>query len=146
MTLRTQLAYLAAGITLVLGLLSLLNPLLAVRLVGLEVIEPRGISEIRATYGALFVVMGGVMFWAVPTRPRNRVWLRFAGFLWLGAAAGRILSVVIDGVLTPFNLVSLALELAVGVGAVLGSFERIAPPRAPVPESDEPEPLRAYRS
>ena len=145
MTVRTQLAYLAAGITLVLGLLSLLNPLLAVRLLGLEVLEPRGLSEIRATYGALFTVMGGVMFWAVPTRPRNSSWLRFAGILWLGAAAGRILSIVIDGVVTPFNLLSLALELVVGVTAVVGSMERPTPKKPVAPVEDEPEPLRAYR-
>ena len=145
MTVRTQLAYLAAGITLVLGLLSLLNPLLAVRLLGLEVLEPRGLSEIRATYGALFTVMAGVMFWAVPTRPRNSTWLRFAGILWLGAAAGRILSIVIDGVLTPFNLLSLALELVVGISAVVGSMERPASKKPAAPVEDEPEPLRAYR-
>lgn len=145
MSLRTQLAYLAAGITLVLGLLSLLNPLLAVRVLGLEVLEPRGLSEIRATYGALFVVMAGVMFWAVPTRPRSTPYLRFAGILWLGAAAGRMLSVALDGVLTPVNLVSLAIELVVGVGALLGSFERIRPRRNGPPEDETPEPLRAYR-
>lgn len=145
MTVRTQLAYLAAGITLVLGLLSLLNPLVAVRLLGLEVLEPRGLSEIRATYGALFTVMAGVMFWAVPTRPRNSAWLRFAGILWLGSAAGRILSIILDGVLTPFNLLSLALELGVGIGAVLGSLERPSPKEPPAPAEEEPEPLRAYR-
>lgn len=148
MSLRTQLAYLAAAVTLVLGLLSLLNPLLAVRVLGLEVLEPRGLSEIRATYGAMFVVMAGAMFWAVPSRPRSAMWLRFAGILWLGAAAGRLLSIAIDGVVTPLNLVALAVELVVGVGALLGSFETIPPRRAKVAASEEeaPEPLRAYRS
>ena len=76
MSLRTQLAYLAAGLTLALGLLSLLNPLLMVRILGLEVLEPRGLSEIRATYGMLFLAMGGVMLWAIPTRPRSNPFLR----------------------------------------------------------------------
>lgn len=146
MSMRTQLAYLAAGITLVLGLLSLFNPLLAVRVLGLDVIEPRGLSEIRATYGALFVVMAGVMFWAVPTRPRSAHWLRFAGILWLGAGAGRVLSIVLDGVLTPLNFVSLGIEVLVGLGALLGSFERTPGRRGDgVAEDEEPEPLRAYR-
>ena len=144
MTLRTQLAYLAAGLTLVLGLLALVNPLLAVRVLGLEVLEPRGLSEIRATYGALFVVMAGVMFWAIPTRPRSTPWLRFAAFLWLGAAAGRILSIAIDGVVTPLNLVALAVQLVVGVGALLGGMETLPPRRTPADE-EPPEPLRAYR-
>jgi hypothetical protein len=114
---------------------------------GLEVIGPRGLSGIRATYGALFVVMAGVMVWAVPTRPRSNPWLRFAGILWLGAAAGRVLSIVLDGVLTPLNFVSLGIELLVGAGALLGSFERIGPRRGDTSAEDaEPEPLRAYRS
>lgn len=145
MSLRTQLAYLASAVTLILGLLSLLNPLLAVRLLGLEVVEPRGLSEIRATYGALFVVMAGVMFWAVPNRPKAASWLRFAGVLWLGAAAGRLLSIAIDAVVTPLNLVALAVELVVGVGALTGSFERIPPKRGIPAEDEAPEPLRAYR-
>lgn len=147
MSVRTQLAYLAAGLTVVLGLLALLNPLLAVRLLGLDVVEPRGLSEVRSTYGAMFLVMGGAMLWAVPTRPRSAVWLRFAGVLWCAAAAGRVLSILIDGVLTPINFAALGVEALIGVAALLGSFQTPLPRRRRGEALDDtPDPLRAYRS
>lgn len=146
MSVRTQLAYLAAGLTLALGLLGLLNPLLTVRLLGLEVVAPRGLSEVRATYGALFVVLGGLMMWAVPTRPRNAPLLRFAGVVWLAVALGRFLSIVIDGAITAPNLGLMLFELGVGAAALVGSFH--TPRRRGVRPGDEevPDPLRAYRS
>ena len=146
MSVRTQLAYLAAGLTLALGLLGLLNPLLTARLIGLEVVEPHGLSEIRATYGALFVVLGGLMLWAVPTRPRNAPLLRFAGLVWLAVALGRLSSIVIDGPLTPPNFVLLGLELLIGGAAVVGSFQTPRRRAKATPEEEIPDPLRAYRS
>lgn len=147
---RNQLAYLAAGLTLLLGLLGLLNPLLTVRLLGLEVIEPRGLSEVRATYGALFVVMGAIMLWAAPSRRYGSVWLRVPGMLWLAAALGRILSMGLDGAVTIGNIVTLALQLLIGVSALVASFgdgpgsAAVATVEAPV-EDETPHPLRAYR-
>ena len=122
---RTTLAYVAAAALVAFGLLALLNPLVAVRLVGLEVIEPRGLSEVRASYGALLLAMGGVMLWAVPTRPRSAPWLRFAGLLWTASALGRIASVVLDGVWTPVNL------LTVLAAAFLLSLIHISEPTRP---------------
>lgn len=147
MSLRTQLAYLAAGLTLALGLLSLLNPLLMVRILGLEVLEPRGLSEIRATYGMLFLAMGGVMLWAIPTRPRSNPFLRFAALLWGATALGRATSVVIDGVITPLNLAALALELLVAFSALQATVRDPARRRGARsrPVEETPDPLRAYR-
>lgn len=150
MSVRTQLAYLAAALTIVVGLLALLNPLLAIRLVGLDVVEPRGLSEVRATYGALFVLMGAVMLWAIPTRPRSSIWLRFAGLLWSAKALGRVLSVAIDGVITPFNLLALAIEILIGAATLVASFQTPRPrarqkSAAALPDDDEPDPLKAYR-
>lgn len=163
---RTTLAYVAAAATLAFGLLALLNPLVAVRLVGLEVIEPRGLSEVRATYGALLLAMGGAMVWAVPTRPRSAPWLRFAGLLWGAAALGRLASVVLDGVWTPLNLAIVLGSGFVSVAFFLASFQdprrtggAPRPPRrrrrdrdhlpeaAPdeAPGEDVSDPLRAYR-
>jgi len=152
MSVRKQLAYLAAGITLALGLLGLLNPLLTVRLYGLEVVDPRGLSEVRAVFGALFIVMGGVMLWAVSTRSAAPAYLRLPGILIASAALGRFLSIVIDGVLSPFNFGFLALELFVGLAALMASFE-IGSRRGrggtlatgASPDEDASDPLRAYR-
>lgn len=149
MSVRTQLAYLSAGLTLALGLLGLLNPLLTVRIVGLEVLEPRGLSEARAVFGAMFVVLGGVMLWAVSARSAAPAYLRMSGIVIGSVAVGRLLSIVIDGVLSPLNFGFLALELLISVSTVLASFQRggrrgdrAAPPGA---EDELPDPLRAYR-
>lgn len=123
MTTRTQLAYAAAGVVLVLGLLSLFNPVLAVRLLGLELVAPRGLSEVRATYGALFVTMGALLLWALPQRPRAAAVVRAMGILWAGAAAGRVASMAIDGILTVGNFGSLAIAVAVAGLLLWGSFE-----------------------
>lgn len=153
MSLRTQLAYLAAGLTLILGLLGLLNPILTLRLTGLAVVEPRGLGQARALFGALFLTMGGFMLWALSVRPRPRSVLRFAGFLWLASALGRLLSLLLDGPLALGSVLLLAFDLAVGGGALLGSTE----PGKPEPdhsraaeggkgELEADDPLRAYRS
>ena len=152
MSLRSQLAYLAAGLTLVLGLLGLLNPILTLRLAGLEVVQPRGLGEARALFGAMFLTMGGYMLWALAARPRARAVLRFIGFLWLAIALGRLLTLLIAGPFSTGSVALLAFDLVVGFGAYLGSTE--AGPAKGTPEGSprggtEPEaddPLRAYRS
>jgi hypothetical protein len=123
MTTRTQLAYAAAGVVLVLGLLSLLNPWLAARLLGFELATPRAVSEVRATYGALHVTMAALLLWAIPLRPRAGLVVRVAGILWAGAAAGRTASLVIDGVIGPANLGLLLVQVAVAAVLVWASFE-----------------------
>jgi hypothetical protein len=120
---RTTLAYAAAIALLAFGLLALLNPLVAVRLVGLEVVEPRGLSEIRSSYGALLLALGGAMLWAIPTRPRSVPWLRFGGLLFLAATLGRVASVLLDGVWTPLNLIVTVLAGVVAVAFLLASFQ-----------------------
>jgi hypothetical protein len=146
MTPRTQLGYLAAILTLALGLVGFLGPIWMAELLGFRAaqLEPRGLSEIRATYGGLFIVMGAVMLWAVPTRPRGVPYLRFASFLWLGAGLGRFLSMIIDGVVTPMNFGGLALEVVVGVCALLASLENPNVPKVVVTE-ETPDPMKAYR-
>lgn len=127
---RTTLAYAAAIALVAFGLLALLNPLVAVRLVGLEVVEPRGLSEIRSSYGALLLALGGAMLWAIPTRPRSAPWLRFGGLLFLAATLGRGASVLLDGVWTPLNLVVTVLAGVVAVAFLLASFQ-VRPRRDP---------------
>jgi len=149
---RKQLAFVSAGLTLAWGLLGLLNPLLVIRIVGLDVVDPRGLSEARALFGALFVVMGAVMLWAASVRSAPPVYLRLPGLLITAEAVGRLASIVIDGVLSPLNFVFLVVELLIGVLALLASFagEGDRGPRTrgaagPEPDADRPDPLRAYR-
>jgi Domain of unknown function (DUF4345) len=147
MTPRTQLGYLAAILTLALGLVGFLGPIWMSELLGFRAaqLEPRGLSEIRATYGAMFIVMGAVMLWAVPTRPRNAAYLRFASFLWLGAGLGRFLSMIIDGVVTPMNFAGLGIEVLIGVCALLASLENPKGPRAELTTEETVDPMKAYR-
>jgi len=128
MTTRSQLAYAAAAVVLLLGLLSLFNPALATRLLGLEIVAPRGLSEVRATYGALFVTMAVLLLWALPLRPRAGIVVRAMGLLWAGAAAGRVASMAIDGIVTIGNVGALALAVVVAALLVWGSLE--TPPTA----------------
>lgn len=147
MSLRSQLAYFAAGLTLILGLLGLLNPILTLRLTGLEVIEPRGLGQARALFGALFLTMGAFMLWALSVRPRARSVLRFAAFLWLASALGRLLSLLIDGPWSVGGALLLAFDLVVGSGALLGSLEPEKGPGLSEKAGEPPEdPLKAYRS
>ena len=138
---RTTLAYVGAAGLVAVGLLALLNPLVMVRLIGLEVIDPRGLSEVRSAYGAGLLAMGGAMLWAIPTRPRSTSWLRFTGLLWSAAAAGRIVSVVLDGVWTPLNLVFVLGAVYLAVVFVLAGFQR--PPKAA--DADAGPPARRRR-
>ena len=125
MTPRTQLAYLAAALTLVVGLLALLNPLLAARLLGLEVVIPRGISEVRSGYGALSLALAGLMLWAIPKRPKSAALLRTMALLVAAAAFGRLASVAIDGVASVVNLVLLVLQTMVAAALLWASGERL---------------------
>jgi hypothetical protein len=121
---RRQLAYLAAALTLGLGLLGLLNPALTVRLLGLEVVDPRGFSQARATFGAMYLALGGVIVWAVSARGAHPVYLRLPGLLIGALALGRLLSIVIDGVVTPLNLLFFVMEGASAAFVMLASFDR----------------------
>lgn len=123
MSMRTQLAYAAIGVVLVLGLLSLFNPVFSARLLGLDVAIPRGVSEVRSTYGAMHVTLVAMLLWAMPLRPRSGLIVRLLGLLWMGAGAGRVASIAIDGVVTPTNLLLALVQLAVAGLLVWASFE-----------------------
>jgi hypothetical protein len=83
---------------------------------------------VRATYGALFVTMAALLLWALPLRPRGGIVVRAMGLLWAGAAAGRVASMAIDGIVTVGNVGALALAGVVAALLVWGSLE--TPPTA----------------
>ena len=124
MTLRTQLAYAAAVLTLVVGLVALLNPMLAARVLGLEVVAPRGLSELRSGFGALTLALAGLMLWALPLRPKTAPLLRTLAIVVGAAALGRLASMAIDGVFGLMNLLFLVLQSAVAGSLLWASAER----------------------
>lgn len=72
-----------------------------------------GMSEIRASAGALFVGMGlGALILGTPEA------YVMLGFCWCGAAAGRLTSLVIDGA-SQKKWVYFIVEAGVGIPAIL---------------------------
>lgn len=57
------LAQLGAMGTVAMGLLGLFKPTAAAKLVAIVPVGKLGISELRATYGGLFVGLGACMLW-----------------------------------------------------------------------------------
>jgi hypothetical protein len=123
MTLRTQLAYIAAGVIGLIGLLGFLLPNAAAGLYGLAIGAGRGVSEIRSVYGALFLTVAGLALWAISSRPKSAPLLRTLGLLFLGAAAGRLASLLIDGAADLVNVLLLLVQLAVGGTLLWASLE-----------------------
>ncbi len=129
---RRQLAYISAAITMAIGLLGLLNPALTVRMLGLEVVDPRGFSQARGTFGGLYLALGAMILWAVSARSAGPTFLRAAAVLVGATALGRLASILIDGAVTPLNLLFFAIETTVAVVTLLASFGvSEAPPRPP---------------
>ena len=123
MKLRSWLLYLAVAITLGLGLLGLLNPLFTARLLGLEVMESRGLSQVRATFGALHIALGAVILVGASGRPKAaNAYLRVAALLVAAVALGRFLSIVIDGAFGFVNLLFLVSEVVVLAGVALAGW------------------------
>lgn len=72
-----------------------------------------GMSEVRASAGALFVGMGiGALLLGTPTA------YIMLGACWSGAAMGRLTSLMFDGI-TRKKLVFFVVEAAVGIPAIL---------------------------
>lgn len=99
------LANLGALSTLFLGLLGLIHPLVAAKLVGIIPESKLGLSEIRATYGGLFIALAVVCL--IMQSPA--VFLT-AVTAWLGAACARIVSVLIDQSYSVKNVGGMVLE------------------------------------
>jgi hypothetical protein len=131
---RTVAAYVASVVTLALGLMGLVNPHFSAWLLGLEIVLPRGVGEVRSSLGALYLAMGGVMLWAVASRPKGASYLRFAGLLWLAIALGRLLSLLIDGGWGLISIGALLLELLLAAAALVASYQTPAgkAPHTPV--------------
>jgi hypothetical protein len=78
--------------TVALGLLGLFAPHHCARFVGLTARDRTGFGEFRATYGGLFVALGGLPLWT------GEPWAYLAASLaWAGAAAGRVVTLLADG-------------------------------------------------
>lgn len=109
MTLTFQLANLGALITLGLGAMGLFLPGTAARFTSISPVGSMGVSEIRATYGGLFLAMAVVVLLA-----QDRLLFGLLGTAWVGAAAGRLFSLWWDKNRQGKNVGGIIFELAIG--------------------------------
>jgi Domain of unknown function (DUF4345) len=102
-------ANIGAAATLVLGIFGLSAPTKAAEFTSISPVGPNGTSEIRATYGGLFLAMGLLCL----LLQSEMVFLTVAA-AWIGAAAGRIWSVAIDRNVSAKNLGGVLFESVIG--------------------------------
>jgi hypothetical protein len=111
-----MLATLGAALTVLLGLLGAISPNRIADLVGIKPLGGFGVSEIRATYGGLFLAMGGCCL-----SLQNPTAYFVAGSAWIGAAIVRLPSLLIDKGSFPKAIGGVFVELVIGLLLLTGS-------------------------
>ena len=109
MNLMTIFKIIACVTTAATGLLCLVKPEAAYGFIGLTSSGPRGVSEMRAIFGGLFIALG-----VVPLILGGNTY-RMLGIGYLAIAAARTISIFFDHSFEQSNLISLAIEIVFGV-------------------------------
>ena len=125
-------------ITTALGLAGLLYPDRVMGVLGFAILNSANtaavMGEVRATYGGLFVVLGVYTLLTSMDPAAHRSRLLFIGLLWLGACAGRLLGVNLNGNPGLPGWGALVCELLIGGALVAASLTaRPTPVAAPLP-------------
>ena len=102
--------------TTAMGGLGLAAPRVCAKLVGLRATSLAGFAEFRATYGGVFLVLG-----LGPLATSSPDIFLMSGLAWLAAAAGRILSIVVDGTFDSPNVRAVIVEFAFAISLVAGA-------------------------
>ncbi len=103
----------AAILTIATGLLALVKPSAVPGFTGLKYDGPRGISEIRSIFGGLFIALGAApLFLGV-------VAFQMLGIAYLVIAVVRLFSIFIDKSKEQSNLISLGIEIVLGIILIL---------------------------
>lgn len=108
------LKIIAAGSTILVGLVSLFRPRSVQGFTGLMAPAGRGITEIRAILGAFFVGLGIMPL--VYDTPQTYGML---GFTYLIVALVRFVSMFVDGSVEGSNVISVISEIILGIILVL---------------------------
>ena len=134
-------AMITGAITTVFGLAGLLYPDRVMGMLGFAILNSANaaavMGEVRATYGGLFVVLGVYTLLAAMDPAAHRSRLMFIGLLWLGACAGRLLGVNINGNPGLPGWGAAAFELIVG-GALVAASAIARPAEVAVPRPAPP--------
>lgn len=107
------LKMIAALATTATGLLALVSPTAIYGFTGLYTDGPRGISEIRSIFGGLFIGLG-----IAPLFLGEKAYVML-GVVYLAIAAARAFSIVFDKSTAQSNLISLAIEIVLGIILIL---------------------------
>ncbi len=107
------LKIIAAVVTAATGLLALVKPSAVYGFTGLTASGVRGISEIRAIFGGLFIALGIAPLFL------GTVGYQMLGFSYLAIAAARLFSILFDKSTDRSNLISLAIEVVFGLILVI---------------------------
>jgi Domain of unknown function (DUF4345) len=114
-TLGEMLGFGVAGFTALLGLLAFIAPRLAFNIARIEARVPDAIAEGRASFGGVFLALGiGTLLLGQPL-----VTLVLGG-VWAMMAIGRMVSMIFDRALSPYNVAATVLEAALGAAALAG--------------------------
>ncbi|MFM8267199.1 MAG: DUF4345 family protein [Ilumatobacteraceae bacterium] len=103
-------AYLGAAISIAAGILGLVLARPVSRAIGLHIPGPLGLSEVRATYGGLFIGAGLAVVLI-----GNRDGALVLGAAWAGAFLARALSFMIDRSRTKENIAGLTIEATIAL-------------------------------
>jgi len=114
MTLLTILKIIAAIGTILTGLYALIRPKAIEGFTGLDVPGPRGISEVRAIFGGLFIGAG-----AAPYLLSNPIAYQVLGIMYLAIAVVRAGSIILDKSFVQSNITSLVIEIVLGIILIL---------------------------
>jgi hypothetical protein len=95
------------------GLYALVRPRAAEGFTGLTIAGPRGVSEVRAVLGGLFIGLGAACFIFGPAA------YQALGLGYLAIAAVRLVSIFLDKSSVSSNWISLAVEIVFGVILIL---------------------------
>lgn len=114
MELTGILKLIAAIITIGTGLLSLLKPKSVYGFTGLQAEGARGITEIRAILGGLFIAVGAAVLFF-----RQDSTYAVLGITYLGIALVRLISMFVDQSIERSNIISLVTEIILGVILVI---------------------------
>jgi len=106
--------YVGSIVSIVAGCLGLIWPDRVTRMIGLRIPGGLGKSEVRATYGGLFIGMGLAV-----TLIANDDAALVLGAAWGGAFVARAISFVVDGSRSKENVVGLVIEALVAIPLIL---------------------------
>lgn len=108
------LKIIAAASTVITGLYSLFAPQKVRGFTGLDMPSGRGVTEVRAILGGLFIAVG-----AAPILFASPDMYLMLGIMYLVVAAVRAVSMFVDQSLVSSNYISLAVEVVFGLILVL---------------------------